>query len=135
VLKNQLVLILQHIGRGVKGRSARVLRARRVDRTFATVTTDPYASLRDQVLQRVLDGPGASDPAVRRAAAENAGLPPDLAPLVEKIHAHAYRVTDDDLARLAAAYGDDALFEVVVSAALGASGRRLRAGLDALERA
>lgn len=97
--------------------------------------TDPYATLRDRVLHRVLDGAGESAPALRRAAADGTGLPADLQALVDKVHAHAYQVTDDDIARLRATYGDDPLFEIVVSAALGASRRRLLAGLEALERA
>jgi alkylhydroperoxidase family enzyme len=96
------------------------------------MTDDPYAERRDAVLRRVLDGPGESAPALRRAAAEGAGLPDDLRALVDKIHRHAYRVTDDDVARLRATYGDDPLFEIVVSAALGASRQRLLAGLEAL---
>jgi hypothetical protein len=99
------------------------------------MTTDPHAQLRDRVLQRVLEGEGETDPALRNAAADNAGLPDDLRPLVEKVHAHAYRVTDDDVARLQATHGDDRLFEIIVSAALGASRRRLLAGLQALDEA
>jgi hypothetical protein len=95
---------------------------------------DPHAALRDQVLDRVLDGPGESDTSLRRAAADGKGLPADLQSLVDKIHAHAYKVTDDDLARLQPKYGDDQLFEIIVSAALGASRKRLSAGLDALEK-
>ena len=94
---------------------------------------DPYASLRDDVLNQVLNGPGASDPALRNAAAIGAGLPNDLQPLVAKVHAHAYKVTDEEMARAQRAYGDDALFEIVVSATLGASRKRLLAGLRALE--
>jgi len=94
---------------------------------------DPHATLRDQVLRRVLEGPGEADSALRRAAAEGTGLPSDLQELVDKIHAHAYTVTDEDLARLQPKYGDDQLFEIIVSAALGASRKRLFAGLDALE--
>jgi hypothetical protein len=99
------------------------------------MTTDPHAALRDRVLSRVLEGPGESDPAIRRAAAEGSGVPDDLRALVEKIHRHAYRVTDQDLAALQAKYGDDRLFEIVVSAAVGASRQRLDAGLRALEEA
>jgi hypothetical protein len=44
-------------------------------------------------------------------------------------------VTDDDVARLQPTYGDDRLFEIIVSAALGASRRRLLAGLEALDEA
>jgi len=93
---------------------------------------DPHATLRDQVLRRVLEGPGEAEPALRRAAAEGKGLPSDLQELVDKIHMHAYTVTDDDLVRLQPKYGDDQLFEIIVSAALGASRKRLFAGLDAL---
>jgi len=96
---------------------------------------DPHASLRDSVLKRVLDGAGESDPAVRRAAAKGNGAPTDLQPLVDKIHRHAYKVTDEDIARAQAKYGDDKMFEIVVSAALGASWNRLFAGLKALDKA
>jgi hypothetical protein len=96
---------------------------------------DPHASLRDRVLQGVLYGPGQSDPAIRQAAAEGRGVPGDLQALVDKIHNHAYKVTDEDIAGLQAKYGDDQLFEIVVSAALGASRERLLAGLNALNEA
>ncbi|HEY2853307.1 MAG TPA: hypothetical protein VGJ18_10700 [Gemmatimonadaceae bacterium] len=95
-------------------------------------TNDRHARLREQVLNRVLDGPGETAPALRHAAAEGRGLPADLQPLVDKIHRHAYKVTDGDVATLQATYGDDKMFEVVVSAALGASRERLIAGLTAL---
>jgi hypothetical protein len=96
---------------------------------------DPHAELRDKVLDRVLEGPGESDPAIRRAAASGARAPLDLQPLIDKIHQHAWRVTDEDVAALQKTYGDDRMFEIIVSAALGASRRRLFAGLDALEEA
>lgn len=93
---------------------------------------DPFSDLRSAVLQRVLDGSADSAPALRKAAYAATDLPPDLLTLVGKIHAHAYQVTDADVARAQAAYGDDRLFEIIVSAALGASEKRLQAGLHAL---
>ncbi len=96
---------------------------------------DPHASLRDRVLDSVLQGAGESDPAIRQAAADGSGVPADLQALVDKIHRHAYKVTDDDIARAQAKYGDDQMFEIVVSAALGASRNRLLAGLEALNEA
>jgi hypothetical protein len=99
------------------------------------VITDPHASLRDRALESVLQGAGESDPAIRSAAAEGSGVPADLQPLIEKIHRHAYKVTDEDIARAQAKYGDDQMFEIVVSAALGASRQRLLAGLKALDEA
>ena len=96
---------------------------------------DRHAELREQVFAQVLSGPGEAEPAIRQAAANNAGVPDDLRPLIAKVHAHAYKVTDADLARLQSPYGDDKLFELIVSAALGASRKRLLAGLDALAKA
>jgi hypothetical protein len=96
---------------------------------------DRHAELRDKVLAQVLQGPGESEPALRQAAAGNAELPEDLRQLIAKVHAHAYKVTDADIARLQSTYGDDKLFEIIVSAALGASRKRLMAGLDALAQA
>ena len=97
------------------------------------VTPDPHVVLRNKVLETVLDGPGATEPSVRRAAFDLAGVPADLKSLIEKIERHAYQVTDADLARLQTKYSDDQLFEIVLAAALGASERRLLAGLEALD--
>lgn len=96
---------------------------------------DPHGSLRDRVLDIVLKGEGESDTEIRQAAAEGTNLPPDLKELVDKIHRHAYRVSDEDVAKLQAKYGDDRMFEIVVSAALGASRHRLFAALEALDQA
>jgi hypothetical protein len=99
------------------------------------VTADPNAALRDRVLQTVLQGVGESDVSIRRAVAEGASVPADLRVLIDKIHNHAYQVTDEDVATLQAKYGDDRMFEIIVAAALGASRRRLLAGLEALDNA
>jgi hypothetical protein len=96
---------------------------------------DPHAAGRDAVLRAVLDSTAETDPSLRYAAAEGVGVPEDLKALVEKIHRHAYRVTDEDIEALQARYGDDRLFEIIVSAAVGASRKRLMAGLKALEEA
>lgn len=94
---------------------------------------DPHAALFDEVFRQVLDGPGEAATEVRRAAARNADVPADLQSLVDKVHKCAYKVTDEDVARPQATYGDDQMFEIIVSAALGASRKRLMAGLAALE--
>jgi alkylhydroperoxidase family enzyme len=96
---------------------------------------DPHASLRDRILSRVFQGAGETESAIRMAAADGTGVPADLESLVEKIHRHAYMVTDEDVARVQAKYGDDQMFEIVVSAALGASRNRLLVGLEALDEA
>ena len=99
------------------------------------MVTDPHATLRDRVYERVLQGEGGADPALRQAAANGVGAPSDLQPLIDKIHRHAYKVTDEDIARVQAKYGDDKMFEIVVSAALGAARKRLALGLEALDNA
>ena len=62
-------------------------------------------------------------------------MPEDLTSLIEKIHRYPYKVTDEDIEALLPKYGDDQLFELIVSAAVGASRQRLMAGLRALEEA
>jgi hypothetical protein len=96
------------------------------------MVVDPHAALRDRVLTRVVEGEAECSTALRKAAFHGSGLSPDLEPLIAKVHAHAYQVTDDDVARVQKAYGDDRTFEIIVSAALGASHKRLQAGLKAL---
>lgn len=99
------------------------------------MSTDPHANLRDLVLHNVLEGPGETNPTLRKSVAEATFVPKDLKALVDKIHGHAYKVTDEDIARPQAKYGDDQMFEIVVSASLGASRIRLLAGLQALDEA
>jgi hypothetical protein len=99
------------------------------------MSSDPHATLRDRVLNRVLLGAGDTEPNLRQAAAKGQGVPADLQRLVDKIHQHAYKVTDDDIATAQARYGDDKMFEIIVSAAIGASNQRLQAGLKALSEA
>lgn len=112
------------------------LRPSRIPSQGGCITSpDPHAELRDEVLDTVLRGPGQSDPAIRGAAADGSGVPADLQGLIDKIHRNAYKVTDADIAKVAAKYGDDKMFEVIVSAALGSAEKRLRTGLAILDRA
>jgi hypothetical protein len=99
------------------------------------VIEDPHASLRELVLQNVLEGPGETNPTLRKSVAEATFVPKALKALVDKIHRHAYKVTDEDISKPQAKYGDDQMFEIVVSASLGASQIRLMAGLAALDEA
>jgi len=53
---------------------------------------------------------------------------------VEKVAAHAWRVTDEDVEALTrAGHSEDAIFEVTAAAALGAAIMRLERGLIVLE--
>jgi hypothetical protein len=89
---------------------------------------------RKRLEEAVLRGPGRTDVALRRAVA-GGEAPEELAALVANIRAHAYRVTDEDIAELKDRYDDDELFEIIVAASLGAAALRLDAGLRALEEA
>jgi hypothetical protein len=75
----------------------------------------------DRMRDRLLDGPGTTEPSLRRAALEGGALPDPLAALLEKVRLHAYKVTDDDVATArAAGWSDSQLFELIVAAAAGA---------------
>ena len=98
---------------------------RLVDGVLASPGHTP-AELRRAVLARALGAPGEDIPPIPP-------IPPALAAYVDKVARHAYRVTDEDLAALQrAGNSDDALFELTVSAALGAALGRLERGLAAL---
>jgi hypothetical protein len=96
---------------------------------------DPYAAARRTLEDSVLCGPGKAPSSVREAVAALKDVPDELRELVEKIEKHAYAVTDEDVDKLKTKYTDDQLFEIVVATAIGASRRRLEAGMRALEEA
>lgn len=104
-----------------------------------------YAHLMQRLREAVLDGPGTTAPRLRRAVAARSAelgggpgpaageIPPDLRAYVDTIARHAYRVTDDDIDALRrAGWSEDAIFEVSISAAVGAGSARLERGLAAL---
>src|SRR5438046_4643370 len=72
-----------------------------------------YAARLHEVDHRLLDGPGALAPQVRRTAAFGRDVPVDLLTYVEKVRNHAYRVTDGDVAALRdAGHTEDEIFEL-----------------------
>ena len=90
----------------------------------------------DRLGERVLKGPGRLDPGLRRAVADRAldDLPEAVRGYVAKVHDHAYRVTDEDVAALlAAGYSDDEVFELTAAAAVGAGLARLERARRAME--
>lgn len=75
----------------------------------------------------ILETPGALDPAVRRAIFDGDD-PPELAPLLDKVRRHAYRITDRDVEGLDA----DVVIEAALAAALGEALRDRQRALEAL---
>jgi alkylhydroperoxidase family enzyme len=107
---------------------------------------DSHAAYAQRLVEAVLTGEGEVDPSVRRSvealAAQLGGrssmqadtIPPELISYVKKIALHAYRTTDEDIEALSkAGYTEDAIFEITLSAALGAGMARLERGLAALK--
>jgi hypothetical protein len=99
------------------------------------------------VREAVLVGLGVTSPALRQAiegrAAALSGrirssgvggsIPPDLSDFVDRVAVNAWRVTSEELgALLEAGFSEDEVFEVTVSAAMGAACGRLERGLAAL---
>ncbi len=98
------------------------------------------------LVDSVLNSRGDSDPDLRRAveqrAAAHAGrssesdvqLAEELVTYVDKIARHAYLVIDADIEALRdAGYSEDAIFELTLSAALGAGIARLNRGITAMK--
>jgi hypothetical protein len=75
-----------------------------------------------ELRRAVMESSGATSPALRRQAATGAGLPADLAPVIDKVRRHAYKITDEDIAALrAAGRSDDEIFELTCAAAVAVS--------------
>jgi hypothetical protein len=98
------------------------------------------------LIDAALQSPGETDSELRSAvetrAAQLGGrvplsqekpLPTEVERYTKKVALHAYQVGDRDIEALQeAGYNDDAIFEITVSAALGAGLARLERGLRAL---
>jgi len=67
-------------------------------------------------------------------SSERENIPSELIPFIDKIALHAYKITDEDIATLQEkGYSEDALFEIMLTAALGTGLARLHYGLAVLE--
>lgn len=93
---------------------------------------EAYRADRQALVAAVTEGPGSLPPEVRSAIVEKlrgnhgAAVPEALRPLVELVAEHASSIGDDDVSDVSrAGFDDEAIFEAIVSAALGASLHRL----------
>ena len=96
-----------------------------------------------QLRETVLTSDGVTSPEERQKIAGWSGypeqgpasqqLPEPLAKIITKVTHYAYKVTDEDILALReAGYSEDAIFELVTSAAVGAAMRRYERGMAAL---
>jgi hypothetical protein len=94
---------------------------------------DRHQHLVSALRKAVFESRGEVEPSLRGAAGKNEGVPEALRAYVDKVARHAYEVTDEEVDALKrAGYTEDQLFEITVSAAVGAGLLRLERGLAAL---
>jgi hypothetical protein len=105
-----------------------------------------HAAHVQRMVDAILSSPGETDPALRRAIEARAvqlggrsgagvgEIPAELTGYVTKVALHAYKTRDEDIEALRkAGYSEDAIFELTLSAAIGAGQVRLERGLAALK--
>ena len=110
------------------------------------IMNNRYATHTQAPIDAVLNSPGETDPGLRHAVearsaqlsgrpSQHAGhVPQELVPYLKKVALHAYRTTDNDIEALRrVGYSEDEIFELTLSAALGAGMARLECGLAALK--
>jgi hypothetical protein len=103
------------------------------------VASDPWLALAQKVRKTSVDGPGMTPVELRRAVFDRAQgkpskLPPELEAWADRVAKTAWEATDEEVASLrAAGHSEDAVFELTIAAALGASLFRLDQALGLLE--
>jgi hypothetical protein len=84
------------------------------------------------LVRRAVEGRGAQ--LGGRSSREKIHIEEPIAAYVDKVALHAYRVTEEDIKELQrAGYSEDGIFEITLSAAVGAGMARLERGLEALK--
>ncbi|HEV2755342.1 MAG TPA: hypothetical protein VG318_06150 [Actinomycetota bacterium] len=90
----------------------------------------------DDLLDRVVDGPGKLFSVVRFAAATGSDVPSVAQAYTEKVRRHAYKVVDRDVEELkSAGWSEDEIFELTIATALGAGLSRLEHASRVLQEA
>lgn len=90
-------------------------------------------TMHQSLVDRILRGDGEASPEQRAAAFHNAGVPPPIQSLIDKVACASATVTDADFASAkAGGLSEDQIFELVICAAVGQSSRQYEAGLAAL---
>ena len=91
---------------------------------------------RKALVDRILGAAGTASHTLRRAAFEGASLTAPPGTLIAKVTKHANEVSDDDVAAAkASGLSEDAIFEIVICAAVGEATRQVETAFAALEAA
>ena len=99
------------------------------------MTGSRYGAYVEKLKASVTQSAGTLSPDVRTAIVtrDRSRIPPALVPYLEKVWAHANRITDDDVEQLKhAGFSEDEIFEATAAAAVGAALMRLERGMGAL---
>jgi hypothetical protein len=104
----------------------------KIQQLFDTFFSDkPNRGVTSPELRRVVESYAAH---LSRTSWAKVPIPPELEAYIRKVTLYAYKVTDEDIASLKElGYTEDDLFEITISAALGAGRTRLECGLAALK--
>jgi len=97
---------------------------------------DQRMELFQNLVDSLLSTPGDTSSSLRETLAgqQETSLPPEIKAYVTKVARHAYKVTDADIEALRnQGYSEDAIFEITLSASLGASMKCLSQGLAAIQ--
>lgn len=97
--------------------------------------SDPHKPHLAHLIERLVQPGGDTEPAFRRAILD--GQPPAgaLGSFATKVAHNAARITDEHIKALKdAGHSDDAIFEVIIAASVGAGLERLERGLALLGR-
>ena len=94
---------------------------------------DEFDKALNAIHARVATGAAELSQEKRQAIFDGSGVPEDAQAFVDKVHRHAYKVTDEDVDALkASGYSEDAIYEATICAALGAGMARWQAAMAAL---
>jgi AhpD family alkylhydroperoxidase len=95
--------------------------------------TARHGDAAENLCHSVLDAPGATDPALRTAAAAGGPLREPWQSYAMTVREASYKITGTDIDRLTAAgHSEEEIFEVTIAAAVGAATRSFDAGRRAL---
>lgn len=99
-------------------------------------TGDRKRALQQDLVSRILEGPGRAAQSDRRAAFGNAEQREPLHTLIDKVAHRPTQVTNEDIAAVkASGLTEDQIFELVVCAAVGQASRQYDTALQALAEA